>query len=268
MPCTVKMGSMDQLYEQALTTMERFVDRLAKRVPPPQLVKHRGAFVFRHIEKLIGQAIVQKLVRMVSTLDAARLLQNHGFVQEQGALQRILDEIQEDILFLVFGVVFDDLTPLHKRYLDAFFEEEFDAVDAIESSQKRDTVPRKKIRAYNARKVGPNPSQQGEGFRTISKIYSGYVHVASPHVMDMYVGNPPRFYMRSMRGTQRHYEHQEDLWNYFYRGTKALVCAAKVLSGDVLFSEIYGFDQWFERMPVNGRETHTSTTQKQTDHKG
>ena len=42
MPCTVKMGSMDQLYEQALTTMERFDGRLAKRVPPPQLVKHRG----------------------------------------------------------------------------------------------------------------------------------------------------------------------------------------------------------------------------------
>ena len=91
---------------------------------------------------------------MVSTLHAAWLLQNHGSVQEQGALQRILDEIQEDILFLAFGVVFDDLTPLHQRYLDAFFEEEFDAVDAIESSQKRDTVPRKKYaRTMRARQA-------------------------------------------------------------------------------------------------------------------
>ena len=256
---------MDQLYEQALTTMERAVDRLAKRVPPPQLVAHKGAFVFRHVEKLVGQAIVQKLVRMVSTLDAARLLQNHGFVQEQGALQRILDEIQEDILFLAVGVVVDDLTPLHQRYLDAFFKEEFDAADAIESSQKRDTVPRQKIRAYNARRAGPNPSQQGKVFRTISKAYSGYVHVASPHVMDMYEGNPPRFHMRGMRGTPRQYEHQEDLWNYFYRGTKALVCAAKVLGDDILFNEIYQFNQWFEQTSVKGRGNAPSEPPERDD---
>ena len=141
------MDSLDQLYAEALTTMEQFVHRLAERVPPPQRVAHvahKGSFVFRHVEKLIGQAIVQKLVRMVSTLHAARLLQNHGFVQEQGALQRILDEIQQDIIFLVFAVVFDDLTLLHQRYLDAFFEEEFDAADALGSTQKRPMIPRKK----------------------------------------------------------------------------------------------------------------------------
>ena len=74
-PEGVEMDSIDQLYAQALTTMEQFVHRLDKRVPPPQLVTHRGAHVFRHEEKAIGQAIVQKLVRMVSTLHAARLLQ-------------------------------------------------------------------------------------------------------------------------------------------------------------------------------------------------
>ena len=256
---------MDQLYEQALTTMERSVDRLAKRVPPPQLVAHQGMRVFRHVEKSTGQAIVQKLVRMVSTLDAARLLQNHGFVQEQGALQRILDEIQKDIIFLALGVISDDLTPLHQRYLDAFFKEEFDAADAIESSQKRDMIPRAKIHAYIAHKAGPNPSQQVEVARTISKAYSGFVHVASPHVMDMYGGNPPRFYMRGMGGTQRQYEYQEDLWNYFYRGTQALVCAAKALGDDVLFSEIRQFNQWFERMSGRGKGNAPSEPPERDD---
>ena len=249
---------MDQLYEQALTTMERFVDRLAKRVPPPQFVTHKGRLVFRHVEKSINQAIVQKLVRMVSTLDAARLLQNHGFVQEQGALQRILDEIQEDIQYLAYGVIFNDQTSRHQSYLDAFFEEEFDAADAIGSSQKRPMIPREKIRAYIASKANPNPSLQVEVSRTISKTYSGYVHVASPHVMDMYGGNPPRFYMRGMRDTQRHYEHQEDLWNYFYRGTIVLVSAAKALDDDVLLVEIVDYARRFGRTSVKGKRNAPS----------
>ena len=249
----VKMDSMDQLYEQALTSMERFVDRLAKRVLPPRRVAHTGALVFRHVEKSISQAIVQKLVRMVSTLHAARLLQNHGFVQEQGALQRILGEIQDDIRFLTYGVIFDDLTLLHQRYLDAFFEEEFDAADAIGSSQKRPMIPRKKIHAYIARKAGPDPSLAVEVSRTISKAYSGYVHVASPHVMDMYGGNPPRFHMRGMRGTPRHYEHQKDLWNYFYRGTMALELAARVLGDGVLLGEICDYRRGFERTSVKDK---------------
>ena len=44
--------------------------------------------------------MVQKLARMVSTLDAARLLLEHGFVQEQAALQRVLDEIRRTYFFL------------------------------------------------------------------------------------------------------------------------------------------------------------------------
>ena len=246
---------MDQLYEQVLTTMEGFVNRLAKKVPPPQLVAHgalKGTFVFRHVEKLIGQAIVQKLVRMVSTLHAARLLHNHGFVQEQGALQRILDEIQEDIRFLTQGVIFGDLTPLHKRYLDAFFEEEFDADDAIGSTQKRLMIPRKRIHSYIARRLGLNPSLQKEISRTISKVYSGYIHAASPHIMDMYEGSPPRFYMRGMRGTTRHELHREDLWNYFYRGTAVLELAAKAFGDDVLFGKTRDYRRQFEQ--TSGRD--------------
>ena len=248
------MDSLDQLYGQALTTIERFVHRLVKRVPPPQLVTHRGTSAFRYVEKSIGQAIVQKLVRMVSTLHAARLLQNHGFVQEQGALQRILDEIQDDIRFLTYGVIFDDLTPLHQRYLNAFFEEEFDAGDALGSTQKRPMISRKNIRAYNARKTSPNPSREVEASRTIHKIFSGYIHVASSHVMDMYGGNPPRFHMRGMRDTSLRGEHQKDLWNCFYRGTVALVLAAKALVDDaVLLGEIHDFYRQFERTSMEGR---------------
>lgn len=241
---------MDQLYEQLLNTMEEIVNSLARQVPPPQCVQFKGSSVFRHTEKSICQAMVQKLARMVSTLDAARLLLNHGFVQEQAALQRILDEIQEDILFLAYGVIFNELTPLHQRYLEAFFEEEFDAEDAIASTQKRPMIPRKKIRAHIARMKGMaiDPSKMTEVLRTMSKTYSGYIHAASPQIMDMYGGKPPRFHMRGMKGTKRHDEHRGDLTNYFYRGISAFALVAKAFGEDMLFDKIRGCARQFERM--------------------
>ena len=63
--------------------------------------------------------------------------------------------MQEDITFLSFSVIFKNTTPLHHAYLDAFFEEEFDADSALASTQKRPMIPRKKIHAYIVRTEGP-----------------------------------------------------------------------------------------------------------------
>ncbi len=240
---------MDRLYDEALNYMEHTVQGLAQRVPQPQRVSHADSFVYRYAEKTIHQALVQKLARLVSSLHAARLLMEHGFVQEQASLQRILDELQEDITFLAFSVVFNDLTPLHQTYLDAFYEEEFDAESALDSTQNRPMVPRKKIRAYIARMEGAelDPSQGVKLFRTISKTYSGFVHAASPHIMDMYGGNPPQFHVRGMYGTERQQEHREDLWNYFYRSIIAFAVTAKAFGDEELFTKIYQYAQGFAR---------------------
>lgn len=236
----------DQLYDQVLAHMERTVHSLAKRVPQPQDVPYKDGFVFRHVEKTVHQALVQKLARLVSSLHATRLLMKHGFVQEQAALQRVLDELQEDVTFLAFGVILNKWTPLHDDYLVAFFEEEFDAETAIDSTQKRPMISRKKIRAWIASMEGGLDQSRGvEVTRTISKAYSGYVHAASPHIMDIYGGNPPAFYMRGMLGTPRHVEHRADLWNYFYRGIIAFGFAAKAFGDDELFATIREFSDEF-----------------------
>lgn len=234
------------LYEQALAHMERTVEELAKRVPQPHKRPYSDGFVFRYIEMTVHQALVQKLARLVSSLHATRLLMTHGYVQEQAAMQRILDEIQEDITFLAFGIIFNNWTRLHDDYLAAFFEEEFDADSAIESSQRRPMIPRKKIRAWIASIEGSlDPSTGVEVTRTISKAYSGFVHAASPQIMDMYGGNPPRFHVRGMINTPRHAEHRADLWNYFYRAIVAFGFAAKAFGDDVLFETIRKFSDEF-----------------------
>ena len=248
---------MDNLYDQALANMERTVHMLAQRVPQPVRVPYKDGFVYRHIEKSLHQALVQKSARIVSTLHAARLLMDYGFVQEQASLQRMLDEMNEDVAFLASSVIFNDETPLHRTYLDSFFEEEFDAESALASTQKRPMVQRKKIRAYIARihrdKIDINLG--AEAARTVSKTYSGYVHAASPQIMDMYGGSPARFYVRGMRGTLRHREHRADLWNYFYRSIIAFGLIAKAFGDEELFATIHKFMREFERVSGKNYES-------------
>ena len=57
----------------------------------------------RYVEKTTEQAIVLKLVRYVSGLRACQLLLDHRFVQELGALQRVLTDIEEDVTFLTYS---------------------------------------------------------------------------------------------------------------------------------------------------------------------
>lgn len=240
---------MDTLYNQALNIMTDTFRMLEGRVPPPQRVPHMDSFAFRYIEKTIHQAMVQKLARVISGLHAARLLMEKGFVQEQAALQRMLDEFHEDITFLSYAVIFNNRIPLHQKYLDAFYEEEFDAPSAIESTQKRLMVKRTKIRAYIAQVSGPglDPSTGVEAARTLSKTYSGYVHGASPQIMDMFGGNPPHFHVNGMRGTPLQEEHQHDLWNYFFRSIISFALVAKAFGDEELFRSLYDYHIEFDR---------------------
>lgn len=94
--------------------MESIFKTLEMRVPAPKLISFGDGHVFRYLERSIHQAIIQKLARIISGLHAARILLSFGFVQELGALQRMLDEFQEDVTFLSYGIIFNDITDLHK----------------------------------------------------------------------------------------------------------------------------------------------------------
>jgi hypothetical protein len=248
---------MRQLYENSLRNMESTVHELASRVPQPTKVPFKDSFVFRHVEKTIHQAIVQKLARLASSLRATEVLMTYGFVQEQAAMQRLLDEIEEDIVFLSFGAIEEALPVIHKEYLDAFFQEEFDKESSLESTQKRPMILRKRIHAYLSCIPGApkDTSTAIEVSRTISKAYSGYVHAASPQIMDMFGGDPLIFHMRGMLGTERHEEHRADLWNYFYRGMSAFAFAARAFGDNELFNEIYAFVKEFEQVSGENYES-------------
>ena len=239
---------MDSLYDQTLHYMGNTLHTLSARVPPPQQVMHQGSFAFRYVEKTIHQAMIQKLARVVTGLHSARLLLENGFVQEQAALQRMLDEFREDISFLAYAVIHNDHTQLHEKYLAAFYEEEFDAPSPLQSTQKRPMVNREKVRAFVARSkmAGGDPSTGVELSRTINKTYSGYVHGASPQIMDLFDGSPPRFHVHGMRGTERQAEHRHDLWNHFFRSIIAFGLVARAFGDEELFQRIHEYHLEFD----------------------
>ena len=185
---------------------------------PVWIRKHGGLFRFK--EQNIPQALIQKLALVQSTLRAALLLLQHGHTMEQAMLQRVIDEANEDIQFLTAAIVKDKITPLHEQYLAAFWAEEFKDLSDPATHQSRAMAPRKKIRAYLANLGGKrlDPSGTAQAAKVVSKAYSGFVHGASPHIMESYGGSPPRFHTRGLAGSPRIPEYTRDLWNYMYRG--------------------------------------------------
>ncbi|MCI5168191.1 MAG: hypothetical protein D3903_19415 [Candidatus Electrothrix sp. GM3_4] len=149
------------------------------------------------------------------------------------------------------NTIYDDVTDRHQKYLEAFFEEEFDKPEnPVDSTQKRPMIPRQKIRAYIARmeeKAGMDRHHGCALSQTQSKAYSGYVHAASPQVMEMYGGDPPHFHVTGMRNTPWFIDHKDDLWNYFYRGLCAFSYAAKAFGDDKMFNKIFEYSTQFAK---------------------
>jgi len=219
--------------DEMIDLMDRTFSDFENPMPSkPKFVKLSFGMAYRYEEKDIYQALMQKLARVQSLVRAARLLLVSGFLQEQAILHRTIDETNEDIMFLVYAVTNDSITDLHQRFLDAFWEEEVDeSGNMTDSKQKRPMVQRQKVRAYlaNVEGVEVDPHTANEATRTVSKAYSGFVHGASPQIMDMYGGNPPRFHTNGMLGTRRMDEHADDLWNYAYRSFISHIAVGKAL---------------------------------------
>jgi hypothetical protein len=240
---------MDILYKQTLRQLDKSFRRLERMVPPPQKIPCQDSFVFRYKKKTIQQAMVQKLARTVSGLHAAQLLCEYGLLQEQSSVHRMLDEFHEDIWFLAFGIINNDITPLHQEYLDVFYKEEFDLATG-EPFLDRPMLRRQKIRAYLARlpQQANDPSTAVTQSHTIHSTYSGYVHGASPQIMDMYGENPLRFHIHGMAGTIRHEYHCYDLYNPFFRAILSFAITAKAFGEDKLFATLSAFHIEFDRL--------------------
>ena len=241
-----------RIYEETNIFLEKCFHTLEAPIPSPQPTKLGKHLVLRYDVQSLETAIIQKLARYISGLNASRILLKKGFTQELGALFRTLDEFFEDIGFLALPITGDiKITETHKKYLASFFQEEFNmSGNAILSEQKRPTIPRRKIRTIIAKysSGGLNPYDSQELSRTISQAYSGYVHGASCHICEMIGGKPLRYFLSGMPGTYRQDEFIYNYWDYAYRGLLGTILVAKSLGNIDIVETTYRFIEYFEKV--------------------
>lgn len=217
----------------------------------PVLFRDVGPYhQFRHERLTESLACYLKGIKAISTLNACVLLLRSGHTQEVGALCRMVDDFCNEILFLLVPQAGDNFSEDQLRFLENFFQEEFERPDdPLRSEQKRDTVSMKKIFAtFGKLAAGEvNPSDAQELLRTVHQAFSGYVHGAYPHIMEMYGGNPPRFHVSGMLGTPRVNEWQNQLVGYVQRLIIASVFVARKMGATDLEVRIRALLEEFEQ---------------------
>jgi hypothetical protein len=228
---------MREIFQQVLSELTSAFRRLEAQVPAPAKLPYKDGFIVRYVDKTPLQALLQKFARQISGLHALDLLLLNGFLQEQGVIQRTLDDIDEDILFVALALISGDWTDHHTRYLEDFWSE--DPIGAV----KRD-----KIKAYVNRTGGlPDTSSANATGRDLFRAYSGYVHAASVNVVDMCAGEPMTYHLAGMRDSPLYRDHLDDAWNYFYRGLTSSVFVAQAFGYEELRVERYNSLKGFER---------------------
>lgn len=213
------MALVDYL-ASTLKQLEGHYHEMERALPAPVRAKIGSGMYFRHPQISDSLLVYLKGVKLVSTLNAALILLRHGYTQEIGALCRMADDYGNEIMFLINPLGEDGPSKDQIRMFESFFQEEFDNPDnPLASSQDRETVPRRKINAAFGKIVSDelNPHDAQNVLSTIHKTFSGYVHGAYPHIMEMYGGMPPHFHMDGMLGTPRIPEWEGQLVTYIYR---------------------------------------------------
>ncbi len=240
------------IYQETNEFLVECFHELEAPIPSPVPTQLGSDVALRYNIHQLEIVIIQKLARYISGLNASLLLLEAGYTQELGALFRTLDEFNEDIVFLALPIVDSiEATDTHTKYLEHFFQEEFDNPDnAILSTQKRETIPRKKIRAIiaNSGVNGLNPHDSQELSRTISQANSGYVHGASCHICEMIGGKPLKYHLSGMPGTYRQSEFIYSYWDYAYRGLIVTVLAVKALGDLNIVDRSYKYIDHFENV--------------------
>ncbi len=198
------------------------VDQLGSSFPPPTTVRRGDGFVDRHggSDRKNGLACFLKAVKVCSTLNGILTLLDSAYVQEAYALARVAQDQVDDIHFLVIPRGEEGgLSPRQTAAIHEFFQEEFDPVDPIGTSRERDRVGRTKIQAAITNDMD-DPSTGNAMSRMIYRTFSGYVHGAYVHIMELHSDSKGHY---QMHGAPAHLADAIDYApNFVYQATLAI----------------------------------------------
>ena len=118
MPRPPSSDCLDQLAEFAtlLPQMHTAFRLLEVKVPPPLPTVVYGRIYPRHQQQTSYQAALQKATRYLSGLKSLNILLAHRMLQEEGSIKRTLDELGDDIMFLLMPPENPDEEALRSRW--------------------------------------------------------------------------------------------------------------------------------------------------------
>lgn len=243
------MASLRENLKLAIVDLQGRIQELSASFDPPVVVQSDWGERYRHAIKNVPLALFLKCVHMVSGLNACLALLKTGHVHEIYSLCRNMDEAGEDVFFLAVprgedGGLSDDQIRLMKE----FFQEEFqEGRPILEANTNRDRVSRQRIRVALAQTPGidKNPSDAIAVLKSLSQTYSGFVHGAYSHLMDLYGGFPGQFHTSGMLGTPRIGECENLLPNYIYRAMAAAAVASMVAGNIPVTERLRDLMKWF-----------------------
>ncbi|MCH9047251.1 MAG: hypothetical protein IIA40_14260 [SAR324 cluster bacterium] len=201
--------------------------------------------------------IFLKGVGWVSLQYASIVLIEAGHLHEMGILFRCMDECIEDILFFADARgPKGQVSVNQQRAIAEFFQEQFENPGET-LSKKRDRLPRQKVRAAIIAPGHASLESKGkEAMKTLYEGFSGFVHGAYPHIMELYGGDPPRYHTSGMQGTPRISEYVEALINYVYRAVVATLLVALRLGEEDISENLLRIKRELEgrfpQLPANG----------------
>lgn len=222
---------IDTYLEDTLSDLGALYHEMANQIQTPIFVDVGGYKAWRYQVLSESLACFLKGVKVVSSLNASMVLLRTGYTQEIGALCRMIDDYCNEIVFLLIPQDSENFSNEQIQFLNDFFQEELDKpMNPLGSTQKRVNVPVRKIHATFGKiaKSEINPSDTQELLRTIHRAFSGYIHGAYPHIMEMFGGTEP--HLNGMLGTPRVDEWRGQLIGYVYRALVASVFVARKLS--------------------------------------
>lgn len=225
------------------------IKRLEKSIDMPVLVHFEDDARYRFKERNVENAVFLKCVRYISALNAGNILIENGFVQELGSIKRMLDETYEDILFLTLPKQTDCDKNQLEKFLSAFWEEEPSFSEFLSRQKNRDMRPRTKIRSSLSRSINNGKPDEKEmaTSKYLSRMYSGFIHGAAPHIMDLFNPDIRGFCVDGIEDRLLHQQHQSDFENYFFRGITLIYFTAHLLRKEELMEEAKNLQFYFEQ---------------------
>ncbi|NZD64556.1 hypothetical protein HX900_26140 [Rhizobium sp. WYCCWR 11290] len=256
------MAAYDEAYERAYEALDSALLIIGRAVPRPSVARTVTGEAYRYKEQSPQQALVLKCVRMLSALQALKVLLNHRLVLDAGSMMRISDEIGHDIMFIAGPILFNRPPEArHKQFLDEFFQEEFGARNPLLSRNKRDRVSRRHIRAYNARTYSAPDGDTSKAVHVtelIDGVFSGFIHGAGAHIMDSFDGLD--FQTDLSPGSHPLVAMEDQICQYIQRTIMAFCFSAMAIGRQDVFDVLYRlngdlFDEYGELLGASSAQS-------------